>query len=170
MVNNPNPLDRIRSLAPADMTNDELGVAVLIGAGNPLNERRRSSPPFIGDTWYTLHHKGYEPSQWASTERVSLHTNAIYWGSFTNPALDFNALLKIVREWVATSQRKLIRLIETFVEMFTDEWRPDGVESMLYDENEQDLDCTHTTAWCFLQYGPRQLAEAFVTAAREVEP
>lgn len=165
---NPNPLDRIRSLAPADMTDDELGVAVLLEIGcKYVATREFADDGFVGHLSRADRHSFYPP--------------LIHGPEFSpvwqdpNPAEYYDALLPIVREWVGSDipGRGAPFVAALFSPEFGKKLDAAGW-SFSVDDDAPDHDALMSglrsmmAACSFLHATPRQLAEAFVTAAREV--
>lgn len=150
MTTNPtNPLDRIRGLNPADMTDEELGVAVEMIAE------------------LVKIHDGQYP-YWESPSFIILSNGAVVLKSGKiSPALSYDALLPIVREWVGRSPDRMIALSLGLDRALMNSLL-ESVQDMRRDCTDWRFDETLATSWCLLQLTPRQLAEAFVTAAREV--
>lgn len=127
MTQSTNPLDRIRSLTPADMTDDELGVAVNYEAGLSIS---------------------YSPGKTHSP----------------NPALSYDALLPIVRKWVGSNRPRCNQLLQRLCALLAGS-NDDALEDWPFATN---IDGLEHGFMALLSATPRQLAEAFVTAAREV--
>jgi hypothetical protein len=141
MSDNPNPLDRIRALAPADMTDDELGVAVLLAAGQV--PKQSTSVKTFDLLWCSA-----DPAE--GYFAILRSGGNIHNFAERHPALSYDALLPIVREWREKDPtQRYWQFFEALDTMLN--WPRGGSDGMM-----------------LLASTPRQLAEAFVTAAREV--
>lgn len=146
---NPNPLDRIRALAPADMTDDELGVAVLWSAGHEPQPEGGAPKHRIwkdGRGYVCVYHGPPIIVDWYRP----------------NPALDLDALFEIVRKWMGSDEQRCNLLRRGILRILDATRTPNPMRYWLNDRDKA------AGFMALLFATPRQLAEAFVTAAREV--
>lgn len=155
-MTNPNPLDRIRTLAPADMTDDELGVAMWISSGQCLiADGRYPHLHSLEVRKIYLNRMGNPSGGYLVVGELENSNRRLAKCNEPNPALSYDALLPIVREW----------------------WRSISMHGTSHETNQIIFNSEVT--WLVADEGgevginieltPRQLAEAFVTAARSVQ-
>lgn len=160
MTTTNNLLTHIRSLAPNKMTDDELGFELLRLVGREVIFVERFNMIEFHGTISEANCCRYDPEdddEWgeeAVLAKMRDGSDAQWHFGSVNPVLSYDALLPIVREWATTEERGFA-LERTGLFKFM----PIGGDPMNPD----------MALFANVEVQPRQLAEAFVAAARKVE-
>ena len=152
-------VDVIRRLNPADFADDEfgngaLGVALLMSAGAAVEYHATDDAGDAIDIWSVEYGDGDVcvsiPARlrWNAERHFYRRTAGGRLVSLPNPALSYDILLPIVQEWCGRDRnREMLLELEVWRVRDREHWG-------------------HYLTWTWMS--PRQLAQAFLAAAREV--